>query len=188
MGKLRYLLPLMLFCLPVQVFADSIHLSVRTKQLPFTPHNEEHFAELDLTIIPGAGVYWDRLFAAFTVPGSAVYEVTAISGTFDGRAISGMLPFGPDGRNWIYKGVYMGNIVFGFEGGNAGISDDHSEFILGGIVDLRLLPLVPMTWTAGPIVSDVPEPATVLTFLIGLAVMGKHVRSKVYVASQENER
>ena len=82
----------------------------------------------------------------------------------------------------------MGNIVFGFEGGNAGISDDHSEFILGGIVDLRLLPLVPMTWTAGPIVSDVPEPATVLTFLIGLAVMGKHVRSKVYVASQENER
>ncbi len=127
----------------------------------------------------GAGI---NASGTFTTAGSATSpeNVLSISGFRNGVAITGLVPLGTD-PDFTYDNLFTtaspnfteGGVLFSLAGGNPNTNvyffeTGYFEVYVGagGAVD------TPITWS----VTAVPEPATVLSMVAGLGLLGVYMR------------
>jgi hypothetical protein len=118
----------------------------------------------------------------FTTAGAATSpeDILSISGTRHGLAITGLIPVGED-ANFIYDNQFTisepnfteGGMLFSVDGGQPNTNvyffeGDYYEVYVDGLSAIE----TPISWS----VTAVPEPATVLSMLAGLGLMGVFMR------------
>ena len=118
----------------------------------------------------------------FTTAGSALVpeNILSISGTRNGAAITGLVPVGVD-PDFLYDNQFTrispnftdGGMLFSVVGVGSNVN---VYFFETGYFDLAINGLnvveTPITWT----VTAVPEPATVLSMMAGLGLLGVYMR------------
>lgn len=127
----------------------------------------------------GAGI---TASGTFTTAGSALVaeDITSISGFRNGVAITGLVPVGTD-PDFIYDNQFTstspnfteGGMLFSLAGGGP---NTNVYFFETGYFEVYIDGLgavdTPITWS----VTAVPEPATVLSMVAGLGLLGVYMR------------
>lgn len=115
----------------------------------------------------------------FTTAGAAITaeNILSITGSRNGVAITGLVPLGTD-PNFIYDNQFSatapnftdGGMLFSLAGGDV---NTNVYFFETGYFEVRDgTPEVEISWS----VTAVPEPATVLSMLAGLGMLGVYMR------------
>lgn len=127
----------------------------------------------------GAGI---TASGTFTTAGSALVaeNITSISGFRNGVAITGVVPVGTD-PDFIYDNLFTsaspnfteGGVLFSLAGGGP---NTNVYFFETGYFEVYIDGLgavdTPISWS----VTAVPEPATVLSMIAGLGLLGVYMR------------
>jgi hypothetical protein len=121
---------------------------------------------------------------SFVTAGAALVpeDILSITGLRNGVAITGLVPVGSD-PNFSYDNQFTigspnftdGGMLFGLAGGGFNTNvyffqGTYSEVFVAGLNAVE----TPISWS----VTAVPEPATVLTMLAGLGLMGVYMRKR----------